>query len=150
MRCGAGLMWQWWGMCRLRNDRYLVSTVPTEIKIVAVQKYKLCFIKGKRRLFCDFWDCLCQHSNAAFPWLKSCFSVKVCLGGEQSSGLPPSKANLLPLPWASGCWGEICSTLGAQLCSHPSFMFWLWRWSASDASSLSLLLLLLLLLFICT
>lgn len=56
-------MWQWWGMCSLRNDKYLVSIVPTEINIVAVQKYKLCFIKGKRRLFCDFWNCLCQHSN---------------------------------------------------------------------------------------
>lgn len=143
MRCDAGLIWQWWGMCKLRNDVYLMSIVPIEIIRVAIQKYKLHYRRGKRRLFCVFWGCLCQHSNTEFTWLKSCFSVKVCLEGEQWSGLPSSKAHLLPLAWASRC-----STLGAQLCSHLSFMFWLWRWSASDASPSSLLLLLLL--FICT
>lgn len=105
MRCDAGLIWQWWGMYRWKSDRYLVSIVPMEIIIVTVQKYKLHYIRGKRRLFCVFQGCLCQQSNTAFTWLKSCFSVKVCLEGEQWSGLPPSKAHLLPLAWASGCWG---------------------------------------------
>lgn len=31
---------------------------------------------------------LCQHSDTAFIWLKSCFSVKVSLGSEQWNGLP--------------------------------------------------------------
>lgn len=82
-----------------------VSIVPMEIIIVAAQKYNLCYVRGKRRLFCDFRGCLCQHSNTAFIWLKSYFSVKVCLEGEQWSGLPPSEAHLHPLAWASGCWG---------------------------------------------
>lgn len=54
MTCDAGLIWQWWGMCRLRNYRCLVSIVPMEIIVVAVQKYRLHCIRGKRRLFCSF------------------------------------------------------------------------------------------------
>lgn len=40
---------------------------------------------------------LCQYSDTAFIWLKSCFSVKVSLGSEQWSGLPPGKVQLPPL-----------------------------------------------------
>lgn len=47
-------MWQWWGRCRFRNGKYLVNIVAMEITIVAVQKYKIHDIKGKRWLFCDF------------------------------------------------------------------------------------------------
>lgn len=94
LRCDAGLIWHWWGMRRLRNDKYLVNIVPMKIIIVAVQKHKLHYIRGKRRLFCVFQRCLCQHSNTAFTWLKSCFSVKVYLESEQwiatQQGLPPS------------------------------------------------------------
>ena len=93
---------QCWGTRRFRHGRCLVNIVPMELTMVAVQKYKLHYFRGKRRLLCEFWGHLRQHSDTIFTWLKSCFSVKVRLEGEQWNGLPPGRAHLPSV--AVSCW----------------------------------------------